>query len=168
MANIWQTGMRKEGSFWEGVNPAVHSFDEHVCRSVFCCTWMDDNPVISIPSPEAPFNLDFVVIGYSGDWSDGTLHIRYVLQNKAFEGDVVVEPKYGTLEPYVAPKAEFDEEDNPIYTPVFIEDVITDTDSYVQIPSGEVEYVNNWTVKWVGGKGLSDVYDFIVSIPQKP
>jgi hypothetical protein len=169
MANIWQTGMRKEGSFWEGVNPPVHSFDDHTCRSVFCCTWMDDNPVIIIPSPESPFNYDMVAVGYSGDWSEGYIVVRYAIQNNGTEGDINISPKYGQLEPITAPAPEWNEEEE-IWQPttVFVDDKVYSTDSYVKPEPGIAEYVQTWTITWVGGKGLSATEDFTISIPDDP
>jgi hypothetical protein len=169
MANIWQTGMRKQGSFWEGVNPPVHSFFEHFCRSPFCCTWLDYDPIIPIPTPESPFDYDIVVVGYTGDWSEGYIAVRYAIQNKGTEDDIVISPKYGMLEPITAPAPEWDEDEGVwVPTTVFMDDTVYSTDTYVKPEPGIAEYVQTLTVTWADSRGLSAAEDFIVSIPVKP
>jgi hypothetical protein len=156
MANIWQTGMRKEGSFWEGVHPAVYSWDNHP-HHANCMTWQEDTLAGGgTPNPNTPITAPLNFISYSGDWSNGTLVVRWQIHNETVDERAIkaafdrqgVTPNPGIIAP---PAPNFGMVQNPdgsfsqvflgwTYNSVTFSETLSSTDEFTQINSDTVEY----------------------------
>lgn len=188
MANIWQTGMRKEGSFWEGVHPAVYSWDKHP-HHANCMTWQENPDLDGSPTPDGPISAPVAFISYSGDWSDGTLEVRWSISNqtndprgiKASFNRQAVDPNPGNIAP---PAPQFAMIQNPdgsfsqvfvgwTYNSVTFHERISSTDEFTQINADTVEYKVLMTLEYqddgsMQSNGLQQSTYLTVQIPIKP
>lgn len=189
MANIWQTGMRKEGSFWEGVHPAVYSWDDHTCRNPKCQTYDEDFlGGGGVPNPNTPITAPLNFISYSGDWSDGTLDVRWSIHNETVDDRSIkisfnrqaVEPNPGIIAP---PAPNFGMVQNPdgsfsqvflgwSYNSVTFHERISSTDEFTQINADTVEYKVLMTMTYDDQAAIDSGFQMsrylTVQIPIKP
>ena len=189
MANIWQTGMRKEGSFWEGVHPAVYSWDKHP-HHANCLTWQESPDLDGGPTPDGPISAPIAFMAYSGDWSDGTLDVRWSISNQTNDPRGIkvgfnrqaVDPNPGLIAP---PSPNFAMIENPdgsfsqvfvgwTYNSVTFHERISSTDEFTQINADTVEYKVLMTLEYqiddpnAPTTGLQQSTYLTLQIPIKP
>ena len=187
MANIWQTGMRKEGSFWEGVHAPVYSWDNHP-HHANCLTWQESPELDGSPNPNTPIAAPLNFISYSGDWSNGTLVVRWSLHNETIDSRGVkvgydrpaVSPNPGVIPP---PAPSFGMVANPdgsfsqvflgwTYSSVTFNETISDSDEFTQINADTVEYKVLMTLTYDDDSqattGFQQSSYLTLQIPKKP